>query len=320
MTRLHFTAADLADITFAPSPNALLETALSVRLPSGMGCSRPELQQWRRLVKGSLAKRAGVLLDVVPRQGRFIPDFLFQPDASDFSMGVELARRTPAEQLADDLGRLPLSAVSGSWRRELACGEAVAWQTLIDDLYGYFSSSLAPWWPLVRDTAVVDRGLRAETLLRGGVNALLATLGDRFRWEPPVLHIQTHVEYDVQLCGRGLLLIPSYFASGPLLAYRPRHSTVLVYPMYAGDRPATATDALGPLLGRTRAAVLATLRRPATTSELADRLAISRASASEHSTVLRNAGLISTSRMGSAVLHALTPLGLSLLAGDSAIG
>ncbi|MGW4638449.1 ArsR/SmtB family transcription factor [Sphaerisporangium sp. NPDC004334] len=317
MMRLHFTAADLRLITFAPAPNALLESALSVRPPSCATWSRPEVREWRRSVGGGSIDRAGVLADMVPSQS-FMPDLLLQPEADDLAAAVELAKSTPVEQVMADLSLLPPPVAGGSWRRELAEGDAVAWRTLTGDLYGYFSSSLAPLWPRIRDTAAADRALRAETLLRGGTDALLATLSLHCRWEPPVLHVQVAGEYDVQLCGNGLLLVPSYFAAGPMMMYRPGRATVLVYPMYAGGRPSAAADALGPLLGRTRAAVLATLRHPATTSALADRLAISRASASEHTTVLRDAGLVSTTRMGSAVLHTLTPLGSALLAGDSA--
>ncbi|MET8140962.1 helix-turn-helix domain-containing protein [Sphaerisporangium sp. NPDC005288] len=316
MMRLHFTAADLRLITFAPAPNALLESALSVRRPSCATWSRPEVREWRRSVGDGSIDRAGVLADMVPEQS-FMPDLLLQPEADDLAAAVELAKNTPTEQVMADLSQLP-PAVGGSWRRELAEGDTVAWRTLTGDLYDYFSSSLAPLWPRIRDTAAADRALRAETLLRGGTDALLATLSVRCRWEPPVLHVQVAGEYDVQLGGNGLLLVPSYFASGPMMMYRPGRATVLVYPMHAGGRPAAAADALGPLLGRTRAAVLAALRHPATTSALADRLAISRASASEHATVLRDAGLLSTTRMGSAVLHTLTPLGAALLTGDSA--
>lgn len=315
MMRLHFNAADLCHIAFAPAPNALLETALSVRRPPARSWSRPDVRAWHRQVNGTLKARAGALVDVVPRQG-FMPDFLLQPDADDLSTGVELAMQTSTEQLAADLGRLPPSPAEASWMRDMASGETGAWQTLTGDLYRYFSSSLAPWWPLIRETAAADRALRSETLLRGGTGALLATLTPGSRWEPPVLHVQIPGEYDVELCGRGLLLVPSYFATGPMLRYRPGRSTVLVYPMLGADQPVTTADALGPLLGRTRAAVLAALRHPATTSALADRLGISRASASEHATVLRNAGLVSTSRAGSAVLHTLTPLGSALLGED----
>ncbi len=50
---------------------------------------------------------------------------------------------------------------------------------------------------------------------------------------------------------------------------------------------------------------------------MADRVGVSLASASQHAAVLRNAGLVSTVRMGGAVLHTLTPLGSTLLRSDS---
>jgi DNA-binding transcriptional ArsR family regulator len=114
-----------------------------------------------------------------------------------------------------------------------------------------------------------------------------------------------------------LLLAPSYFAIAPAVAHLPSQCTVLTYPMYLGDRPTGSADALAPLLGHTRAAVLATLRAPATTTALADRAGVSLSSASQHTTALRNAGLISTTRQGIAVQHALTPLGAALLHSNS---
>ncbi|XMN04692.1 ArsR/SmtB family transcription factor [Streptomyces griseobrunneus] len=50
-----------------------------------------------------------------------------------------------------------------------------------------------------------------------------------------------------------------------------------------------------------------------TTSELARRLNVTAAAASQHATVLRNSDLITTSRRGGSVLHHITPLGLALL-------
>jgi DNA-binding transcriptional ArsR family regulator len=71
--------------------------------------------------------------------------------------------------------------------------------------------------------------------------------------------------------------------------------------------------ALAALVGRNRAAVLRATAHGCTTTELADRVGISLASASQHASVLRDAGLITTRRQGSAVLHVLTPLGAELL-------
>jgi DNA-binding transcriptional ArsR family regulator len=321
MISLRFTDADLRKITLAPAPNALWETVLNARrLRTGSMGRRgpgPGMERTRSRTEAVLAPPEGVLCELL-QSGGFVPDFLLQPMADDFGTGVELAGQTPAERLADDLSRLPSAPQASRWARELAAGTEGAWQVLANDLRGRYCSSVEPMWSKVRANAVADRSLRAETLLRGGVDALLTTLNTLWLWQPPVLRVPSHSTADVPLCGRGLLLIPSFFAVGPMVMYRPDQSTVLVYPMHSGDRPCGPADALGPLLGRTRAAVLACLRDAATTTTVAERVGISLASASEHARVLRNAGLVSTARLGGAVLHTLTPLGEALLGGDHA--
>ncbi|MFD3454838.1 ArsR/SmtB family transcription factor [Streptomyces sp. NPDC058691] len=328
MIRLHFDAADLRRIVLAPAPNPLWEAVLSVRgvraATAVPGRSRPGVAQWRRRMNGSLAERAGVLLDLVPREGS-LPDFLLQPNAVDLATAVDLAGRTPAAQLARDLqpdpsGRDAAARPPSRWPLELAAGTAAARHTLVSDVRSYFDSSIAPLWPLVRADGTADRALRAEMLLRGGVDALLTTLSPTWLWNPPVLCLPSRRTYDIPLCGRGLLLMPSWFGTGPMVKYQPEEPTVLVYPMLipdaVGTPPAEHASALGPLLGRTRAAVLSALRDPATTTALAERAEVSLAAASQHATVLRNAGLVHTTRTGTSVLHGLTPLGMALLAGE----
>ncbi|MDQ0994530.1 helix-turn-helix transcriptional regulator [Streptomyces sp. V3I7] len=319
--RLHFTPADLRRVTLI-APDALQEVTLSVRRlrarpTSGHG-TRHGLEQWHRRTRAGARDRAGILLDLVPQE-KFLPDFLFQL-ADAFDTGVERAVQTPTEQLAADIGELAAHLRPNRRVRELAEGTSGARQGLAADLRRYFDSCLAELWPQVLAGAAADRALRAETLLRGGVDGLLATLGTRWRWEPPVLHIPWPGPHDIEvpLCGRGLVLLPSYFG-GPGLMYRTEEPAVLIYPMHAGDPSAGGADALGPLLGRTRATVLAALRHPATTTTVAERVGVSLPSASQHTTVLRNAGLITTTRTGSAVLHALSPLGEALLNGDTGI-
>ncbi|MFG1946267.1 ArsR/SmtB family transcription factor [Nonomuraea sp. NPDC048826] len=255
-----------------------------------------------------------MIADLV-RAESYLPDFLLQPECDSFAKSLERVHEIATDRLAADLSPAA-SRHASPWFRDLASGSEAAHRTLTSHLRTYFATSLAPMWPLVRATVAADRSIRAETLLRGGVDALSSTLGGMACWDPPVLRIPSSGAYDVRLCGRGLLLIPSYFAQAPWLADRPDDSSVLVYPICHGDKASGSADALGPLLGRTRAAVLAALRDPATTTTLAERVGISPASASQHASVLRNAGLISTTRIGGAVLHTLTPLGESLLRGD----
>lgn len=320
MLRIHFTSTDLRRITLAPGPAPLWEIVVSVhrlRVPPTVGLRhRFGLNRWEREVGRGVEARAGVLLDLIPKED-FLPDFLL-PLVGDLAEGVELVARAPASQVSADLRRLAAHREDSRWSQDLAADAPGTRQALARDLHRYFDSSVAPWWPRIQASGLADRALRAESLLRGGTDALLATLDPQWRWEPPILRIPFPSAWDVDLGGRGLLLLPSYFILGPFLLPRPGESTVLAYPMYRGERPGGATDTLGPLLGRTRAAVLATLRAPATTTSVAEQVGVSLASASQHTTVLRNAGLVLTSRMGGAVLHTLTPLGAALLDGESA--
>lgn len=77
----------------------------------------------------------------------------------------------------------------------------------------------------------------------------------------------------------------------------------------------TVAPHLAALLGRTRAAVLITIAEHplCTTTQLAARTKISPASASEHATVLRKAGLTTLTRNRKQVQHSISPSGLTLL-------
>ncbi|WP_233515466.1 ArsR/SmtB family transcription factor [Marinitenerispora sediminis] len=81
------------------------------------------------------------------------------------------------------------------------------------------------------------------------------------------------------------------------------------------DGETTAGQALAALLGSTRAAALEAIAPGRTTGELARRLHLSPGAASHHTRVLRDAGLVVSVRDGLRIVHTLTPLGLSLLAG-----
>lgn len=80
-----------------------------------------------------------------------------------------------------------------------------------------------------------------------------------------------------------------------------------------GTSAATGREALSALLGRTRAAVLEAVGDGSSTGEIARRLGISQAAASQHATVLRNAGLVISQRDRNTVLHTLTALGQAML-------
>jgi DNA-binding transcriptional ArsR family regulator len=78
-------------------------------------------------------------------------------------------------------------------------------------------------------------------------------------------------------------------------------------------RPPDATDAVfGALADRTRRDLLAALAaRPATATDLADRLPISRQAVVKHLSALTEAGLLARERSGREVRYSVTPAPLS---------
>jgi DNA-binding transcriptional ArsR family regulator len=89
----------------------------------------------------------------------------------------------------------------------------------------------------------------------------------------------------------------------------------------ASDAQAADDDALGALLGRSRAAILTCLELPHSITELALRLGQSPPSISQHLSVLRRSGLVISWRSGRSVLYRRTALAGSIVeaSGSSAV-
>jgi DNA-binding transcriptional ArsR family regulator len=263
---------------------------------------------------------------LLPVRGYF-PDFL-TPTAAEAGLteGLEAIRGTSPGRLRQELAQLaggPRPQLRPPiWLRDLAHGDRDQVTDLTDAIRAVHSGLIVPDWTEAEARVEGDRARRARTLRDAGTHGLLGSLSPFVRWEPPVLHVTYPVDRDLQLAGRGLRLIPSYFCRGmPIALADPQLPPVLVYPIEHGASrtapgPAgTTSQALSTLLGRTRARTLAALDGAATTGELARRLQISPASASQHVHALAAANLARSHRNGSRVLHTLTPLGAALLSG-----
>jgi DNA-binding transcriptional ArsR family regulator len=114
--------------------------------------------------------------------------------------------------------------------------------------------------------------------------------------------------------------VPSAFsASRPFVVDRPPWQPTLSYPARGiatlWEEAAPAPDGMARLLGSSRAAMLADLAAPRSTTELARRLSVSPATASHHLSTLRGAGLVTGRREGRSILYARTPLGDALARG-----
>lgn len=323
MLRIHFTPEDLGRTRVATTPDPLWESMLSLhRLRARDGAL--VFGQWRARVRGQLATapvrpQLRMLLPLVPQHGYF-PDFLTPADArAGWQAGIDALLHTPATRLRAELELLAGRRRLPTWARGLAEGDPGLLRRLATALTAYYELAVAPFGAALQAQLDADRALRARSLLDGGAEGLLDSLRPLMRWQNPVLEVDYPREQELHLDGRGLLLVPSFFCwRHPISLLDPTQPPVLVYPVekdpaWFGGPQVTTEPAVAALLGTTRAAVLATVGIGCTTGELARRLRISPASASQHTTVLRNAGLITSRRNGPVVLHTQTPLGAQLL-------
>jgi hypothetical protein len=134
---------------------------------------------------------------------------------------------------------------------------------------------------------------------------------EQYRVAPTLFHVDCR--------GSGLVLVPSVMgASGCFVLTEPPAQPTLFYPAqgvtatWARDST-DVTTALGALLGPARARILLDAHEPRTTSQVASDTALAISTASHHLTVLRDAGLLASTREGARVLHRRTPLGEAMV-------
>ncbi|GHC72140.1 ArsR/SmtB family transcription factor [Streptomyces cinnamoneus] len=320
MIRIHFTAADFAGVRFAPRPAPLqeLNTALLKM------CVRDDellYGRWRQRLLRSLPAAVEPLADLVP--AREAPAFIdvFSDTLTD---GLDTVRASSPELVRSEIERVYArhAAPAPLWIRDLHRGEADAWQLLRRAQQAAFEAILRPVWPLVQDLHHREFARHALTTAEHGIGAALAALVPGSRLHEGIWEVGAPGERDVRLCGRGLVLVPTFHWTGhPLVADlpgRPLHVTYAAGPGLplspAGAGGAGGTEeALAGVLGRTRLDLLVLLADEHTTSGLARRLGVSNATVSAHTAALRGAGLISTARAGRAVLHRRTALGALLV-------
>ncbi|MFJ8860097.1 ArsR/SmtB family transcription factor [Streptomyces sp. NPDC102451] len=294
MLRIHFTAADIARIRLGATVGPVMETAFAVSL-LGRSVGLPYVH-WRRKV----GSRTPPGPSTAPQTASLDADAL---------LGL-------AERFIADTEAVPGAARQPAVQPQLPAALSDTWQTAV-----------APYWDRITAYLETEREARSRIVMAGGVEQLLATLHPRLVWRAPCLEVTGVPDGEIRLDGRGVVLTPSVFLCDPparILAGRStdgaavlafaappdaRRSACLWEDTEGVERP------LGALVGQTRAAALRVLRTTCTTTQLADKLGISAAGASQHTAVLRETGLITTRRIRNTVLHTVTPLGMALLDG-----
>ncbi|MGN9787985.1 ArsR/SmtB family transcription factor [Nonomuraea sp. ZG12] len=246
---------------------------------------------------------------------------------SDIDEALEAVRTAPDHWVREALETLPNRHILPAPVRGLADNDRQARLALMAAVCACHQATVAPHWDRIHTHLQVETVHAAMRLATDGLSGLLEQQRTRCRWRPPYLDVPLpRQERDVHLGGRGLDIFVSVFSRDlSMLIPADQHSPLAMVLPTSPD-PGTAlalwTSPQGPahrrlaaLLGPTRAAVLEAIAEGRGTGQIARHLGISSASASQHATVLREAGLIATSRHRNTVLHTLTPLGTMLLNG-----
>jgi DNA-binding transcriptional ArsR family regulator len=313
---------DLLRTRFAISP--LMELSGSIqafREPEKHAVHAP----WAAWARERMTGIEWDLLDVViASDAAWYPDFLSPPPREpQAQLEVELRRvlETDHAQVAHELALAHPDGVPAAGR-VLIDDPAVGLERLVAQMRAWWDALLAPRWEHILAMLEAEVAQRGRRLADVGPAAAFADVDETVTWRDGRVEVVTRGDRDVDLGGRGLLLVPAAFAWPnvwplsdppwqPAIVYAPRGVAALWAPEEAG---AGAEAPLAGLLGARRAAVLLALDRPTATLELARRLAASPAGVSAHLQVLRRAGLVLGRRDGRAVLYGRTRAGDALVA------
>jgi DNA-binding transcriptional ArsR family regulator len=324
--RIHFTTADLERIRFAPTVGVAAETCYALETVTGR---RPRVSHETHAGRRDRDADTRPLTSLL-EGGGIGPDLLaLAGDTPFIDHAVDNLLQVSDSRWQAEFRNITVRRRYASWAHTVATGRLKERQELVAALRACHRLLVAPSWNRARSELVVTSTRHSDLMLGGGVDAFFRELEPKLiRWRRPVLEASYPRQVEVRLQGRGLVITPTLFAGNavsflwdPLdITQAPRLTVPAVHgtptaPGSAGSEGAPAS--LGALLGRTRAAALRETVEGASTTELARKLGMSVAAASQHTAILRNARLITTSRRGGSVLHLITPLGVALLGGGT---
>jgi DNA-binding transcriptional ArsR family regulator len=277
----------------------------------------PVFQPWLRRRRQRLTGLDLSALTVFMADGAYRPDFLDPSPLSSeptFDDGMAAMLAAPLDRVHaelvdataghDDAVRRRLLDDPGRARSEAAAAVRRLWKAAVE-----------PEWPSMRQALRAEMLDRAVQVNREGLRAVIPRLHPSATSEGDTVTVESRVEIDVE-CPDGLILVPSLFITDRMQCTTSDHwSPAICYPATARYlwAPPVTPPSLDRLLGATRSKILAALVTPLQTSVVADLVSVTKPTASEHLTVLRDAGLIDSNRAGRTVTHELTAAGRALL-------
>jgi DNA-binding transcriptional ArsR family regulator len=277
------------------------------------------------LARASLAHPdVALLADLLPRNGdTYLPDLLTpQPGTGARCRDLldeQIAQIEAAAQ--DDLETQVFTYTRTHWNRPLLAttrriAESGRMQRhLANGLARFWRDALSEGWPELRSILDQDIVHRATAIAAHGVGRALGTLHPDMDWAGDAITLAKSWDGEIDVTGRDLVLVPSVLNwPDVIIQVDTPGQFVLYYPAQRiGAGRGRRSGRIAQVVGNTRAALLADLETPRSTTELAARLGCTPGTVSYHLSALHRARLVTKVRDGRYVLYQRTAHAAGLL-------
>lgn len=319
----------LGNTRFAFSP--LGEVTQSLRLLGAPNHAHLHREWLHRVRRGLEGVDLELLLSVVP-QGRWICGAMaparVEPGTTIERQLEELTHVAP-DAMAEDLALVWEDLGVPRRGRQLLEQGALAPGLLAEAVWDYWDAAIAPYWSRMCAVLESDVSYRLSRLLNEGLYGLMGDIHPDVALEGNELRIRKGLHRDATYTASAMTMVPSIFA-WPTVTLEDGTADIfgLTYPARGvglvweglGERMESERDPLASLLGRTRSAVLRLAAVPMSTTHISQELGQSPAAVSQHLSILRDTGLLTSRRSGKSVLYSQTPLGGSIMTAQDRAG
>ncbi|QGN49645.1 ArsR/SmtB family transcription factor [Micromonospora sp. WMMD558] len=304
LARSRFTISPMTDTV------AALRALHSPRRPWQHAWRRPHLAAYQRMLARRPVVRALVAASFGPR---WTADFLTLVPATaapTFAEELTAVAERPDEQIRADLRATWPGPLAGPLRTDELTEQAVY---LLDWVWTHL---VRPEWPERERRLRADIVARTARLSAQGWAGVFADLNPQVRWlGEGRLQVNAYPAPPLPLDrAEQLVFVPAHCVRGWVLWNQPtRFGMAYSASGILADTAPPAPEGLDRLIGPSRAAILARLATPLSTSHLAAVTGLSLGAVGDHLRVLLDAGTVTKRRSGREVLYWQTPLGAALV-------
>lgn len=254
---------------------------------------------------------------LAPRRGYcYCPDFLEPRPGRSVDEGLHEIATAEAEQIRQELDILrtgrPAAGIPARGRppvlepgREAQFAERAA-----AEIHRLWAAAFAPWWPSLRSRLERDVDHRAAIAARHGLASAIESAGSELTWDNGAVAVGKHKATPALVRDApALVLSPALFSRHTSVSFDitvPFHvrPPLIYYPAIREAARSNGQSLPAELVGDTRARLLAELRHPRSTTELAVLLHLTPATVSYHLQILHRAGAVRRVRQARRVLYA----------------